>query len=185
MFKHIRKFNGGVLLFQLLSTAQLIEWIDSYKSLIASQAVNIVMISNMRRIEDGKENTVAGIESVRIATSLIPNCKAILYIGSIENTKANLIKHQIDPDSLFITNTSTHLLHKLSAECEYNNNNVVESLDKLEDNGLKGFVAFLKNNEKNNPFELIKDPTAIKEADKYIKSPPMKSGIKNVMISKV
>lgn len=83
------------------------------------------MISNMRRIEAGKENTIAGIEAVRYATQLIPNCKIILYIGSIENTRANLIKNQIDPNSLFITNTSTHLLQKISAECEYNNNNQV------------------------------------------------------------
>lgn len=174
MFNFIRKFKPTVLLFQLVSTAQLVEWTESYKSLIAGQGVNIIMISNMRRIEAGKENTIAGIEVVRYVNSFIPNCKIILYIGNIENTRANLIKNQIEPNSLFITNNSTQLLQRLSTECESNNHNEVQSLNQLEDNNLKALFAFLKNNENNMPFELVKDPTAIKEAHKAFKSPPMK-----------
>lgn len=50
---------------------------------------------------------------------------------------------------------------------------------------MKDLLAYLKHSENNMPFELVKDPTAIKEAHKAVKSPPMKPGIKNVMSSKV
>jgi hypothetical protein len=61
IFRHIKMHKSSILLYQLLSTAQLVQWIKDHEKLLASQSCNIIMISNMRRIEEGKENTIAGI----------------------------------------------------------------------------------------------------------------------------
>lgn len=44
----------------------------------------------MRRIENGKENPNAGIETIQYVKELLPNGKIIAYIANIAGTIANL-----------------------------------------------------------------------------------------------
>lgn len=133
MFKHIKNFESSVYLYQLASTAELNHWINANPHLLADPSAHIIMITNMRRMEGGQENNVAGIEAVALAQQLIPKCSIIFYIGNIENTKNNLIKNKINPESVFITNNANQLLFQLKQEFTQSTKNAKDAeSEKIE-----------------------------------------------------
>jgi hypothetical protein len=54
MFKQIRRQANSIYLYQLISTEELSKWIASNKALAGDKSSNIIVITNMRRIEAGK-----------------------------------------------------------------------------------------------------------------------------------
>lgn len=78
-FGNIRK---STVMKQLLSTAELEEWLINYKDLLSDPEIKVSMITNMTRKEGGKLNEIAGVEGIKLFRSYLPNSNVFLYIGN-------------------------------------------------------------------------------------------------------
>jgi hypothetical protein len=104
-------------LHQLTSTKALKEWIHAHQHIVRNPAVEIAVITNMRRWEDDVEVVDAGAHTVRLVRELLPRSKVVFYIGHIEGTIARLRDHKIDPSSVNIINKQAQLREFIAVSC--------------------------------------------------------------------
>lgn len=84
-------------LHQLTSNERLLKWIEDNQSIIKNPRITIAVITNMRRVEEGKDEKTAGAKTYKIVKEKLPQSKIIFYIGHIDGTKKALADSEINP----------------------------------------------------------------------------------------
>lgn len=77
-------------MIQLLSTEQLQNWLKENKQIVDDAAVEMVMITNMTRVEKGAKVEKAGVHAIDTFKKYKPDNFIFVYIGWVEGTIAKL-----------------------------------------------------------------------------------------------
>jgi hypothetical protein len=88
IFDMIEITNQTTILIQLLSTQDLVNWLNNHKELLVDPTVRIIFITNMTRLEGPKKdipNGIAGIESAILLRKASPHkiIPIFFYIGNV------------------------------------------------------------------------------------------------------
>lgn len=95
MWEKLVEIQNTTVMIQLLSTEELQKWLSQNKEIINDPSVELVLITNMTRVEKGVKVEKAGVYSIQAFRQYKPESHIFVYIGWVEGTLTKLQQNQI------------------------------------------------------------------------------------------
>jgi len=102
IFNQIKTPTQTTILVQLLSTAELAEWLQKYKNLFTDPTATLIFITNMSRKEGNAWNDIAGIEGLREIRKYSQDTPVFFYIGDVGKANKKMIENKVDTRDVLV-----------------------------------------------------------------------------------
>lgn len=116
MWESLKEIHKTAVMIQLMNTEELVAWLESSAKILADPSIELVMITNMTRVEKGVKREDAGVEAVKAYRRLSPDGLSYVYVGWLENALKRLQQHGLHPTpTLQVSTSATHLRNFLKS----------------------------------------------------------------------
>jgi hypothetical protein len=110
MWNSLKEIHKTAIMIQLMSTEELADWLKSSAKIVADLSIDMVMITNMTRVEKGAKKEEAGVEAIKAYRQFRQNGLAYVYVGWLDNALSRLQQHALPPSPTLQVSTSPHHL---------------------------------------------------------------------------